>query len=152
MARIVPQGVQAEQEPNDAAKPQTVTLPAYVSGRLSEAKDSDAFRFEAKKGGKFEIRVAARAIGSQLDAVLRVLAADGKQLAQADDVKESRDAVLTFAVPSDGAYTVEVGDLHRRGVLGSSICCRSSRPNWMRRFLRQPSRLSWPKERPWMCP
>lgn len=115
MARIVPQGPLVEQEPNDTAKPQAVTLPAYVSGRLSEAKDGDAFRFDAKKGSKLELRVAARAIGSQLDAVIKVLASDGKQLAQADDVKESRDAVLAFAAPSDGAYTVEVGDLHRRG-------------------------------------
>jgi len=114
-ARIVPQPGQVEQEPNDAAKPQAVTIPAYVSGRLSEAKDGDAFRFEAKKGSKFEIRAAARAMGSQLDAVLKVIAPDGKQLAQADDVKESRDPVLTFAAPVDGAYTVEVADLHRRG-------------------------------------
>ncbi len=109
-------------EPNDRKKPQAITLPVTISGRINPAGDVDVFEFAAKKGERLVFRADARSVGSLLDPVLRLSDATGKQLAKADDSSAgkagARDAVLSFTVPQDGTFRIEMRD---QGGHGSSF-------------------------------
>src|SRR5262249_36471197 len=101
-----------EVEPNDRQQPQAVTLPMTISGPTAPPGDVDVFEFAAKKGERLTFRADARSVGSLLDPLLRVTDAAGKSLARADDSTAgralARDATLSFTVPQDGAFRVEV--------------------------------------------
>jgi hypothetical protein len=116
--RVEPHATTIRADENDRTHPQRLELPTTVSGRM-RPKASDFYQFEAKKGEKLLFHLESRSLGQPLDAVLRVLDAAGKSLAQADDpspVKEgARDPELTFTVPETGRYLLEVRDLHGRG-------------------------------------
>ena len=74
-----------------------------------------SFGSNSKKGEKHVFSLESRTLGLPLDAVLQVLDADGKTLAETDDVGNSRDPELTFTPPADGKYRVVVRDLNGRG-------------------------------------
>src|SRR5690606_25729476 len=76
--------------------------------------DLDYFKVEATKGQKLRIQGQGRSVGSAIDLYLRILAADGKQLAVAEDAGLG-EGVLSYAVPADGSYYVVAEDLLRRG-------------------------------------
>jgi hypothetical protein len=95
--------------------PQSVELPAIVSGVIESPKDSDAFRFAAKKGQKTSLRVESRSLGFELDPILQVTDAEGKVLAEADDSGKERDPVLSFTPPADGEFQAVIRDLHFHG-------------------------------------
>ncbi|RMG01308.1 MAG: peptidase [Planctomycetota bacterium] len=104
-----------EQEPNDAVGQATVgTIPAGFAGIIEKEGDIDHFRFAAKKGQRFDIRVFARTLRSPLDSVLSVHAADGKTIGSNDD-SGSPDSYYRLNVPSDGEYVVRVRDHLFRG-------------------------------------
>lgn len=107
--------VVVEQEPNVQAQPQSIPVPVGVSGVVSAADDADFFRFPAKKGQPLIVKVVARTLGSQIDPVVSILNAEGKQLQQNDDQGENRDPELTWNPPADGEYLLTVTDLHGRG-------------------------------------
>jgi len=107
--------VATEKEASGAHEPQDVTAPVTVTGRISEPKESDAYRATLKKGEILNLRVEARNLGSPLDPVLTVADAGGKTLQRVDDTPTSRDAELTFTAPADGQYRITVADLNRRG-------------------------------------
>ncbi len=117
--RLEPHATIAEVEPNDRQHPQEIELPATVSGRIEPRGDVDVFRFLAKKGQKLLFQAEAQALGSPLDAVLRLTNAAGKTLAEVDDPgsrrSSERDPELAFTVPQDGAFLVELRDLHGSG-------------------------------------
>lgn len=114
--RLVSHPAVAEREPNPPARPQLVQLPVTVSGHIDEPRDVDAFQFAAKKGDQLRFRVEARSLGSPLDPVLRLLDAKGTAVAQAETRSSTAiDETLSYRVPADGQYRLEVGDLHRRG-------------------------------------
>ena len=96
-------------------KPQPLTLPAVVSGRLDAAERSDWYTFAGKKGQKLAFRVEARTLGFPIDPVLRLTDAGGKLLAEAQAKALRDDPALDFTVPQDGPYTLEVRDLHEEG-------------------------------------
>jgi hypothetical protein len=77
------------------------------------------YQFQAKKGQKLVFQVESRALGYPLDPVLRLLDGAGKLVAQVDDPGSSRtgprDPELSFTVPQDGTYLLEVSDLHGSG-------------------------------------
>lgn len=90
--------------------------PFSVSGHIDPPGDRDVVGFQARKGETWLLRVAARAIGSPLDPVLRVLDANGKVLKREDDPDRARrDPETTFEVPEDGVYEIEITDLNDRG-------------------------------------
>lgn len=107
--------VLAEQEPNLQAQPQVIPMPGDISGVVSATDDADFFRFTAKKGQSLIVKVSARSQGSQIDPIVSILTADGKQLQQIDDQGENRDPELTWNPPADGDYLLTVSDLHGRG-------------------------------------
>ncbi|MBW3541834.1 MAG: pre-peptidase [Planctomycetes bacterium] len=113
--------VREEPQANDApAAAELVSGPVGINGRIEAEADIDCFAFEAKKGERYSFEVLARRHGSPLDPIIRVLAADGKQLAENDDLRIDKrgypDSLIEFwAPPADGRYVVEVRDLHLRG-------------------------------------
>lgn len=107
-----------------SAKPETLTLPCEYSGCIGRAGAEDRFTFSATKGRAYDLTLTAARDGSPLDAWLRIDAKDGKQLARADDADGSRDPKLTWTAPSDGVFTVAVGDVTHRG--GASYTYRLS--------------------------
>ena len=104
-----------EVEPNDLAQPQELSDRDSISGRIDPPGERDVFRINLKKGEKHFFSLESRALGLPLDAVLQVLDADGKMLAETDDVGKSRDPELSFTPPADGKYRVVVSDLNGRG-------------------------------------
>jgi hypothetical protein len=67
-----------EQEPNETHDNAThFTAPIALNGVLAAPGDTDNFRFTAKKGEAYDIRVHARSIRSPLDPVLTISAAGG---------------------------------------------------------------------------
>ena len=98
----------------EGSEPSPFIAPAILCGQLLATDSRAIFPFEAAKGESMTFRVAARSLGSPLDAVLRVLDADGKALAEADDARKDADPVLSFEAPEDGTYRLEVRDLFGR--------------------------------------
>lgn len=114
--RLVDHPTATEVEPNPPDAPEPITPPVSVSGRIDEGRDLDAYRFSAKKGGRFLVRVDARSLGLPLDPAFRILDAAGKTLSEADDSGRGQlDAELAFTPPADGDYRVVVRDLNRQG-------------------------------------
>jgi hypothetical protein len=86
-----------------------------VSGRIDPPGERDVFAITLKKGEKRVFSLESRTLGLPLDAVLQVLDAAGKTLAETDDAGESLDPELAFTAPADGKYRVVVRELNGRG-------------------------------------
>jgi len=104
-----------EVEPNDLAHPQEISDRDSISGRIDPPGERDVFRINLKKGETHVFSLESRTLGLPLDAVLQVLDADGKTVAETDDTGDSRDPELAFTPPADGKYRVVVRDLNGRG-------------------------------------
>ena len=83
-----------EAEPNDAlSAAQKLPIPSTVTGRVwvsspasggsSARSDHDVFRFTARKGQALVFDVTAQQLGSPLDSIVDVLAADGRAVPRA---------------------------------------------------------------------
>ena len=112
--RLEPHAVAVKTRPATREKPQNITLPVTVSGRLDPG-EIDVYHFEAKKGQKLVFQAEARELGFALDPTLRLTDSAGRMLAQVDDTGMSRDPELAFTVPADGIYRIELRDLHGDG-------------------------------------
>ena len=134
--RVSAYGNVLEQEPNDKAENATLVpaLPAALNGIIQEPGDVDNFRFHAKKGERLWLRCYARALGSPLDAVIRIWRADKMEerpLLEADDSNlqqrdqfaygggiqkpEMLDPSTVFEVKEDADYVLSVGDTRGMG-------------------------------------
>lgn len=113
-----------EQEPNDtiiAAQP--LAAPVVVNGRIQAPGDLDVFSFKGRAGEAVVVAVAARALGSPLDSVVRLMDADGRTLAVNDDCPDRgagltthhADSHLETVLPADGTYYVQIADTQRQG-------------------------------------
>ncbi len=99
-----------EQEPNETHDNATrFAAPMALNGVIGAPGDNDNFRFTAKKGEAYDIRVHARTIRSPLDPVLAISAAGGGVIAANDDTG-GPDSYIRFAVPNDGDYVINVRD------------------------------------------
>jgi hypothetical protein len=90
------------------------TLPVTISGRIQNIEEVDRYRFIAARTGPITCRVAAKEIGSPLNAVVEVRNASGRLVADAADTS-GRDVLLTFAANKGAEYTVSVYDVDFRG-------------------------------------
>lgn len=109
--------IRDEAEPNDdrdRATPVEV-IRAALNGRIERLNDIDHYAFALKAGRPVRFEVKARRLGSGLDSHLRLLNAKGEPVATADDSSHTKDSVLTFTPPADGAYVLQVRDLLYRG-------------------------------------
>ncbi|MCA9040336.1 MAG: PPC domain-containing protein [Planctomycetaceae bacterium] len=100
-----------EREPNDKTSPQAITLPAVITGQIHEKKDYDRFKFTAKKGSAYQIRLTSRSKGFPLDPLVRVLDNAGKVLKEIDDISSANvDLDFDFTFPEEQEYTIDIRD------------------------------------------
>lgn len=107
-----------EAEPNNAIAEVTAVAnaPAAFNGIIQQDGDIDYFKFSAKKGEQYDVRVYARGtLRSPLDPVLSVHNDKGGQIAANDDNAGTPDSYVRFNVPADGEYFVAVRDHLRSG-------------------------------------
>ena len=95
--------------------PQTLDVPCAVSGRIDHAGDEDRFGFVAARETMLELSVSGPRQGSAIDAWLKVLDKDGKELASNDDDQGSSEPRIVWTAPADGTYTALVGERTQRG-------------------------------------
>ena len=99
-----------EIEPNNSVAQATpFEAPRALNGVISEAADIDFYRFAAKAGQAFDVRVHARGIRSPLDSVVVVYNADGGGITSNDD-SGGPDSYVRFSAPADGDCLVSVTD------------------------------------------
>lgn len=105
-----------EAEPNANFKEASPLPPApcAAQGVISNAGDTDWFRFTAKKGQALVIKTRALSLRSPLDPVLSLRDPAGKFLAGNDD-QGSLDSVIPWTCPADGEYFLSIQDKLRRG-------------------------------------
>lgn len=101
--------VAVEAEPNDEFKnPQKIeALPVTLSGRLEKAGDVDSFGIALKAGQPLTASVEAFVLGSPFDGMLRVVDANGIQMAFNHDGR-TLDPLLRWTAPRDGNYVVQI--------------------------------------------
>lgn len=112
-----------EQEPNEKT-PDVVTsaLPVVLNGQITPG-DVDRFQFDARKGQRMVVQVAARSITPYLadavpgwfQAVVRLTNASGTEVGYSGNYRFAPDPVLLCSIPADGRYTLEVRDSIYRG-------------------------------------
>lgn len=113
---VNPLRVRSEPHPVHWQTPaKSLTPPFSFSGRVGAPKDEALVPFEGKKGRALTLQVESRSLGLAVNPVLRVLDADGKQLARAEPAKLNGDTSLPFTPPADGAFTAAVSDLYGGG-------------------------------------
>ncbi len=94
---------------------QEVTLPVAIDG-AAEAESFDFFKFTGHAGQRLSAEVFARRLGSPLDAVIRLLDANGRELAYSDDEGGiGADSRLAIELPADGVYYLEIRDIRYQG-------------------------------------
>lgn len=89
-------------------------LPVTVSGQIKHIEEVDRYRFQLNKPGVVTISTLARALDSDLNAVLEVRDETGRLIADAADTA-GIDTSLTFAADAGRDYTLSVYDLDFRG-------------------------------------
>lgn len=114
-----------EQEPvgrDGAEPPAAVAIPCTINGQIMPG-DRDRFTFHARRGQHVVVDVQARrlvpyladAVPGWFEPTIKVSAADGRELAFADDFGVSPDPVLQCQIPGDGDYGLEISDALYRG-------------------------------------
>ncbi|HXJ74002.1 MAG TPA: PPC domain-containing protein [Candidatus Dormibacteraeota bacterium] len=100
----------AEQEPNDDFnKPQAIEImPASINGRLEKAGDVDSFQVWLETGQSLVAWLEAYVLASPIDAVLRVIDTEGRQLGLNHDDGRTLDPFLAYTAVKAGFYTVQV--------------------------------------------
>ncbi len=90
--------------------------PIVLNGKLDAMGEVDVWQVDAKKDDQLVFDLRAAQLGSRLDSVLTIFDANGKQLAQNDDMASGEtDSRLTYKVPVDGVYKIQVEDRFKRG-------------------------------------
>jgi hypothetical protein len=105
-----------EAEPNDELPQATpAVVPGAMNGIIQQPGDMDFFKFTAKKGQQFDVRVHARkSLRSPLDSVLGLHNAKGGNAGNNDD-SGGPDSYVKFNVPADGEYLISVRDQLKAG-------------------------------------
>ena len=107
--------------PDDEVEAQ-VAVPCALNGQIASG-EVNRYRFEARKGQRLVISVAARqlipfiadAVPGWFQPVLTLYDAGGKELAYDDDYLFKPDPVIYYEVPQDGQYLLNITDAIYRG-------------------------------------
>jgi hypothetical protein len=100
----------SEVEPNDQpSQANPVARNTVVIGEIGPT-DIDCFSFEGKQGERLFIEVWAARIDSRLDAMVRVLAPNGTEIAESEG-RLSVDPFVDLTLPADGRYTIKLHDV-----------------------------------------
>lgn len=97
-------------ETGEGTNTPVIPVPGAASGTLAKRGERDSYTFAAAKGTTYRIEVQAAALGSPLDASLRILDAAGKELAHDDD-SSFGDPALTWKAPSDDTFRAVVASV-----------------------------------------
>lgn len=109
----------SEREPNNlSGNAQSLNLPAVVNGRIEQSGDVDVFSFKGRAGDAVVADVAARRLGSPVDAVLELTDSHGRRIAFNDDRDDKADGLSTHhadayilsTLPADGTYFIRLSD------------------------------------------
>lgn len=116
MVRVVNLDNVLEVEPNNNRNEATpATIPAAFNGIIGEANDIDYFKFTAKKGQKFEVRVYGRnPLRSPIDPFLYVQRSTGANVGSNDDTG-GPDSFVSFTAPADDEYRIAIRDQLKSG-------------------------------------
>ena len=100
-----------EVEPNNTFdRAQPIPSPGVVEGECT-GNDEDFFRFTGRKGDRIVVDAVCSRIGSGVDPMIRLTAADRRLVASADDTPGLfTDGYLTTVLPKDGEYVLEFCD------------------------------------------
>lgn len=93
----------------------STNLPLEVTGTISAAAEEDKIAFTAKKDEYVEARVEAATIGSPFDPWLKIVDAEGKQIAKQDDSNGTPDPRLEWKCTHDTNFFFVVGSTLNRG-------------------------------------
>lgn len=101
---------------------QRISLPCVANGQVAPG-EVNWYRFEARKGQRLVLSVAARqlipfladAVPGWFQPVIVVYDANGHELAYNDDFRFKPDPTLMFEVPQDGEYLFSITDAIYRG-------------------------------------
>lgn len=108
-------GIASSPSNHTFASAQEIKLPAAVDGGCEGLK-SDFFQFTAKKGRRVCIEVFAQRLGSALDPLVRLLDAEGRELASNDDTPGlGADARIEHQFARSGVFTLELRDTRYEG-------------------------------------
>ncbi len=89
---------------------QQIDIPTGVEG-VVDGPQFDYYRFAGSEGQRLSVEVIAARLGSELDAVVRLLRPDGRELIVADDdASFGADCRFSLQLPDDGEYLLEVRD------------------------------------------
>ncbi len=91
------------------ASAQVVPVGCGIDG-TSDAAESDFFRFSVTAGQRVGFEVHAQRIGTGMDSVIRLLAADGKQVVTFDDDDLGPDCRFRHEFVAGGDYILEIHD------------------------------------------
>ncbi|HXT58984.1 MAG TPA: PPC domain-containing protein [Pirellulales bacterium] len=116
----LPEVVETQADNNLIAQAQPITLPAGISGCISQEGDIDCYSFDAKKDEVISFEVVARRRQSSLDSLFRLLNDKGGALLEIDDMNTGRHTYAdsqseNWKAPADGKYVIELRDLHLGG-------------------------------------
>jgi hypothetical protein len=117
MVRVNYMNATNEIEPNDELAEATVAVdaPCALNGIIDRPGDVDYYKFKAKKGEQYNVRVCARKdLRSPLDSVLTVHNSKGGSMGSNDDTG-GPDSFVALSVPADGEYLVSIRDHLRNG-------------------------------------
>jgi hypothetical protein len=100
----------------------TVTLPTVLNSQILPGQ-VDRYRFSARRGQQLVFVTRARALIPYLadavpgwfQATLTLYDAQGNEVAYNDDFRHQPDPVLSYRVPTDGDYVLEIKDALYRG-------------------------------------
>jgi len=116
MVRVIDLDNHLEVEPNNDRNTATAaTVPAAFNGIIQEPGDMDYFKFTAKKGQAYNVRVYARkTLRSPLDSVLYVQRSTGANVSSNDD-SGGPDSYVRFTAPADDEYRIAIRDHLKSG-------------------------------------
>ncbi len=108
---------EADDVANDTpATAQKLSFPVVVSGRIGKLEDVDWYTFEAEKGQRITFEVWGNRLENKihdlqthLDPILSLHDQTGRELAAADNTHFA-DPMLSFEVPANGTYFLQVRD------------------------------------------
>ena len=92
---------------------------ALSDPRIDPAGDVDFYRFNGAAGDAITVDIDAVALGSNLDSTLQLQSSSGAVLADNDD-STNHDSLLTYVLPSNGAYYIRVREYNHGNEGGSS--------------------------------
>jgi hypothetical protein len=102
--------------------------PFSVTGLLEKPGAAGSYPVAVKKGQALAVQVRSSSFGLPVAPVVRILGADGQQLARGEPAKLGGETAVSFTPPADGTVTAEVRDLYAAGGPRSAYLLRVAPP------------------------